>query len=82
MAEYVCDFVNQRDVLYPHDELPGPIEIFNERRERVIRCRDCKHWRDVAMSDGTHKSLCSGVMAFVDARPDSFCAWAEPREDA
>ena len=79
MAEYLV--YDSRDDMLGAKALNGD-ELRWEYRERVIRCRDCKHWRDVAMSDGTHKSRCSGVMAFVDARPDGFCAWAEPREDA
>ena len=78
MAEYVCDFVNQRDGAYPHDELPGPTEIFNERRERVIRCRDCKHQGDVKSCPLA--SLLYHEPSYAPSRSidGGFCAWAEP----
>lgn len=42
----------------------------------IIRCRDCKHFRDVPMSDGSTGHRCSGVFTFVETAPDGFCAWA------
>lgn len=48
--------------------------------EEIIRCRDCKHFRDVPMADGSTGHRCSGVFTFVEPRPDGFCAWAERDE--
>ena len=49
------------------------------RRERIVRCRDCKH---AIMSYQDGHPRCSGPMVteatLVD--PDGFCAWGEPRE--
>ena len=53
-----------------------------EIRERVVRCRDCKH----GMGGG---GLCAlfafplgdGHIIPADVEPDGFCAWGEPREE-
>ena len=50
-----------------------------ERRERVVRCRDCEHCE----SNGAGDLLClahygSGGTAFF-ANPDGFCAWGQVR---
>lgn len=45
--------------------------------EEIIRCHDCVHWREVPMADGSKGHRCSGVMAFVEADENGFCAWAE-----
>ena len=48
-----------------------------ERRERVVRCRDC------AMYDA-EDGMCVRDPEHTGrgwyARPDGFCAWGEPRE--
>ena len=51
-------------------------------KERVTRCRDCKH----GMGGG---NLCSmfafplgdGHIIPADVNPDGFCSWGEPREE-
>lgn len=48
--------------------------------EEVIRCRDCKHFREVPYHDGSINAKCSGVFTFIEPNPDGFCAWAERRE--
>ena len=52
-----------------------------QRREPIVRCRDCKHFAEVRMADGTTSHRCSGVMAFVDNAPDNFCAWGVRKDD-
>lgn len=52
----------------------------DELHEKIVRCRDCKHWREIAMADGTKGHRCSGAMAFVECSPDGFCAWGERKE--
>lgn len=40
----------------------------------IIRCKNCKHYED--------NSFCGNEEStFVDVEPDSFCSWAERRED-
>ena len=53
-----------------------------ERRERVVRCRDCKH----GMGGGGLCALFSfplgdGHIIPADVEPGGFCAWGEPREE-
>lgn len=43
----------------------------------VVRCRDCAHFRETRMYDGSTGRRCSGVMAFIEPNPDGFCAWGE-----
>lgn len=47
----------------------------------IVRCHECEHFREVALING-REYRCSGVFAYVKARPDGFCAWARRREDA
>lgn len=58
-----------------------------ERRERVVRCRDCKHMHvvrqmgfDVAEC-WLHASHETGALGKEPTEPDGFCAWGERRED-
>lgn len=50
-------------------------------REEVVRCRDCKHWRETPMADGSKGHRRSGVMTFVEPDPDGFCSWGERRKE-
>lgn len=51
---------------------------FGERRERVVRCRDCAHMHENPLLD---LPLCLFLGGPI---PDAggFCAWGERREDA
>ncbi len=75
MAEYVCELVpDDHAVPYDSDDYSGECI----RRERVVRCRDCVHWR---MPSDREKARCTGAMAFVEPTPDGFCAWAKERDE-
>ena len=79
MSEYIVDYCNVNIVT---DKPANPykikrFEITLEERGEIVRCRDCKHYREVRMADGTTSHRCSGVMAFVDNPTDGFCAWGE-----
>lgn len=74
MAEYVCELTpDDPNVPYDSDDYSGECV----RRERVVRCRDCVHWRRPTDREG---SRCTGAMAFVEPTTDGFCAWGKPRE--
>ena len=74
MAEYVCELTpDDPNVPYDSDDYSGECV----RRERVVRCRDCVHWRRPTDREG---SRCTGAMAFVEPTPDGFCAWGRERE--
>lgn len=50
-----------------------------ERREEVVRCRDCAHAHEGARYCDRFTGC--GLSDFVDVKPDGFCAWGERRED-
>lgn len=62
-------------------------EICRQAREGlpvrgIRRCKDCDHFREVRMSDGTNQHRCNGVMTYVIPNPMGFCAWSKPKEGA
>ena len=67
MAEYVVELTDKQAT-----------DLRKVRRERIVRCRDCVHWRRPTDREG---SRCTGAMAFVEPTPDGFCAWGKPREE-
>jgi len=74
MAEYVCELTDDYpDVPFGSDDYSGTVE----RRERIVRCRDCAHWRSPTYRESNR---CTGAMAFVEPTPDGFCAWASERD--
>lgn len=71
MAEYICADLSER---------PGcKVSPFWERRERVVRCRDCKH-AITSYRDGLPRCAGPLVMEATLVSPDGFCAWGKPRE--
>ena len=89
MSEYICEYYNQQDGSYPFKELPGPIEMFGAKRERLIRCHGCKYYREkiwVVKEDtwmGAEASdICVARKVAIEVNPDGFCSLAEPKEDA
>ena len=68
MAEFVCELT---------DKLATDLRA--RRRERVVRCRDCKH-AITSYRDGLPRCAGSLVMEATLVSPDGFCAWGEPRE--
>lgn len=74
MAEYVCEIKQDYPgIPYEHDEFSGTME----RREEIVRCRDCVHWRK---PNDYERSKCTGAMAFVEPTPEGFCAWGRKEE--
>lgn len=71
MAEYVYEVVTEH-------ELCRDVHHY-VRRERVVRCRDCIHFRP-SKPKTSAPSRCSGVFAFVHSDPDGFCAWGMARK--
>lgn len=78
MAEYICEITDDYpDVPYGADEYSGTVE----RRERVVRCRDCKYsrrdgwecWRFVDDPEEDFERI-------AIATPEGFCSWGERRE--
>lgn len=50
-----------------------------EIRERIVRCRDCVHFRPPSKTD---RARCDGVFAFVEPNQDGFCAWGKRRGES
>ena len=70
MTEYICADLSER---------PGcKVSPFWERRERVVRCRDCAHAHPCPLAN-SEKLMCAlHDEMFVNS--DDFCAWGEPRD--
>lgn len=74
MAEYVCDLADDYPgIEFGDEEYSGTCE----RREKVVRCRDCVNFRPPSKTD---RARCDGVFAFVEPDPDGFCAWGKRGE--
>lgn len=74
MAEYVCT---------PYGlTIDGRNEGEYDRRERVIRCRDCKHGMCGGLCTLFAFPLGDGHIIPADVEPDGFCAWGERRGES
>lgn len=82
MSEYVCEMTDDYPgVPYGSDDYSGTVE----RREEVVRCRDCG--RAYRRGGGVY---CSRVLQWgsndrpapLPVDPDGFCAWGERREES
>ena len=57
----------------------------DERRERIVRCRDCVNYRDNTLSG---RPICAKFLEAVGysdycyalVSPNGFCAWGEERD--
>lgn len=83
MSEYVIDITGVRRAELSDDEFGFIAMMFGlPVHEKVIRCRDCKHYRDhewiivTDVSDVCHFWDEGGVKV----EPDGFCKWGERRE--
>ena len=87
MAEYICVMTDDYpDVPYGSDEYSGTVE----RRERVVRCRDCKRGDPFCDSSSYPGLIDCRLFAEWDyyndkpgvcpVEPDGFCTWGEGRE--
>lgn len=73
MSEYICAY---RDSVFGD----STIEVFHEKRDRITRCRDCKHYGGPPFY-GANMAYC---MIHQSMLKDSngFCSWAEPKEES
>lgn len=70
MAEYVCELTDDYpDVPFGSDDYSGTVE----RRERVVRCRDCRR-----SFEERGELWCRGIVG-PPVEPDGFCAWGEEK---
>lgn len=79
MAEYVVDVTNAEVITGLSDisALWGlPV------RERIVRCRDCKHYAEHEWIIATDVSdVCHFFGDGVKVEPDGFCKWGVRRTD-
>lgn len=82
MTEHVCEITQDYPgIPYEHEDFSGTME----RREEVVRCRDCG--RAYRRGGGVY---CSRVLQWgsndrpapLPVDPDGFCAWGERREES
>lgn len=75
MAEYVVKGAEPNETVL-HTRTPNGYEAWNwlPVRERIVRCRDCKHF-----VTNIHGSYCKKSIS-TTSDPDGFCAWGERRE--
>lgn len=71
----------------PHffNGLATAVEIIKNAEEAVVRCKDCKWWKEETEYewDGEtelKQQLCTEHEAYFE--PDDFCSYGERREDA
>ena len=86
MTEYVCEITQDYPgIPYEHEDFSGTME----RREEVVRCRDCAYAVERRTESIIETELvtltCSGPIQGAysegaDVEPDGFCAWGVPRE--
>ena len=73
MDEYVCLIVPAIDAD------TGVIQADFIRRERIVRCRDCKN-AITSYRDGLPRCAGPLVMEATLVSPDGFCAWGKERD--
>lgn len=52
--------------------------MLKERNEKIVRCKDCKHWwkkNELC----THEKTMDGSVCCLEAKPDFYCGYAERR---
>ena len=82
MAEYVVKGAEPKETVL-HSRTPNGYEAWHwlPVLERIVRCRDCKHYSDhewVLVTDVS--DVCHFFGDGVKVEPDGFCKWGELRE--
>lgn len=72
-------------------EMGEALKRLDSRREEIVLCRDCKHFREerrdssIGWVDGfvcvSEQWSTSSLMPNHKVEPDGFCKWAERREE-
>lgn len=84
MSEYIYGelVVESRD----HGGIRTEVVKMGDRRERIVRCRECVH-AAIGFADGETSRSTIGCDRFdrpylrnvVEVEPDGFCSWGEKR---
>lgn len=77
MTEYI---IQAPAPLGGHFKLGDYEEIYGKVMQEVVRCRDCRHYEYMGITQGWI-NVCTrgGHMMLVTS--DGFCAWGEPKEN-
>ena len=83
MAEYVVKGAEPNETVL-HSLTPNGYEAWHwlPVLERIVRCRDCKHYSDhewVLVTDVS--DVCHFFGDGVKVEPDGFCKWGERKEE-
>ena len=91
MADEFAEYIYGMRVKTSEDGRVWEMTPQSERRERIVRCRDCEHAMEHRSKSILGTELvtltCSGPIQGAysegaDVEPEGFCAWGEPREEA
>ena len=91
MADEFAEYIYGMRVKTSEDGRVWEMTPQSERRERIVRCRDCAYAveRRTESIIGTElvTLTCSGPIQGAysegeEVSPDGFCAWGKPREEA
>lgn len=74
MAEYVCELPVEGMVSFMSGSELIPV------LEHVVRCRDCKSFREDATPHDHERPHFCGLHGIDLSDGDGFCAWGVPRE--
>lgn len=73
MSEYIIE-IPEEPAKVVRDGWNLRVEWQYKQREKIVRCRDCKH-RAGANVQAVDSDLCMWLNIIV--KPDGFCAWGE-----
>lgn len=82
MSEYIIEWFGIGEQLTRLREGNVPLVLWpkrireERRREEIVRCRDCKEYRDWTC----HSWQWHNWDAPIEVEPDGFCAWGERRQ--
>jgi hypothetical protein len=75
MSEYIVEEFNSVEC-----DFTGKPFCEYDRREDIIRCKDCDHFDEFSLLPGFSTPLCMLLNRMTDQM--YFCAWAEPKEES
>ena len=74
MADEFAEYIYGTKVRTSEDERVWELTPQSERRERVVRCRDCRR-----SFEERGELWCRGIVG-PPIESEGFCAWGEPRK--
>ena len=78
MADEFSEYIYGTKVRTSDDERVWELTPQSERRERIVRCRDCKFSTSMGYQcEWFHDDY----LTHAQVVPEGFCAWGEPREE-